>query len=148
MVTLLGLIVCLLVPAVGQVAENGEVVIAVVRDGPAPGEDVVSLIEEELALHLPRGMAASFKVDPAFDAGWDPDRINMALEKALQDPESDLVLVTGSLGTAPSGWSSTSRSSAPICSAQIFFRCRRQATTDHRSKTWPIWCSPIAPPAT
>jgi outer membrane protein TolC len=100
MVTLLGLIVCLLVPAVGQVAENGEVVIAVVRDGPAPGEDVVSLIEEELALHLPRGMAASFKVDPAFDAGWDPDRINMALEKALQDPESDLVLVTGSLGTA------------------------------------------------
>jgi outer membrane protein TolC len=96
----LGLFVCLLIPVFGQAAEDGEVVIAVVRDGPPPGQDIVPLIEEELALHLPRGMAASFRVDPAFDAGWDPDRINMALEKALQDPESDLVLVTGSLGTA------------------------------------------------
>jgi len=89
-----------MIPIFGQAAEDGEVVIAVVRDGPPPGEDVVPLIEQELALHLPRGTTVRFKVDPTFDAGWDPDRINGALEKALQDPETDLVLVTGSLGTA------------------------------------------------
>jgi len=99
MVTLLGLVICLLIPAVGQAAETGEVVIAVVRDGPPPGEDVVPLIEEELALHLPRRTAARFKIDPGFDAGWDPQLIDGALAKALHDPETDLVLVTGSLGT-------------------------------------------------
>jgi len=89
-----------MIPILGQAAEAGEVVIAVVRDGPPPGEDVVPLIEQELALHLPRGTTVRFRVDPTFDAGWDPDRINGALEKGLQDPETDLVLVTGSLGTA------------------------------------------------
>jgi outer membrane protein TolC len=103
MVTLLGLIICLLIPAVGQAAEKSEVVIAVVRDGPPAGQDIVPLIEEELALHLPRGTTVRFKVEPAFDAGWDPQRIEGALTKALQDPETDLVLVTGSLGTAAAG---------------------------------------------
>ena len=100
LVVLLGLVVCFGGTTVGHGAETGEVVIAVVRDGPPPGEDVIPMIEQELALHLPRGTTARFKVDPAFDAGWDPDLINGALEKALQDSETDLVLVTGSLGTA------------------------------------------------
>jgi outer membrane protein len=114
LVTLLGLIVCLLVPASGQAAKDGEVVIAVVRDGPPSGEDVVPLIEAELALHLPRGTAASFKVDPAFDAGWDPQLIDGALTKALQDPETDLVLVTGSLGTVAAAGMKLSK---PVVSA-------------------------------
>ena len=36
----LGLFVCLMIPILGQAAEAGEVVIAVVRDGPPPGEDI------------------------------------------------------------------------------------------------------------
>jgi outer membrane protein len=95
----LGLVVCLLIPVLGQAVESGEVVIAVVRDGPPSGQDIVPMIEEELALHLPRGTVARFTMGPAFDAGWDPQRIESALTKALGDPESDLVLVTGSLGT-------------------------------------------------
>ncbi len=87
-----------LVPSVVQ-AEDGELVIAVVRDGPPSGQDIVPLIEAELALHLPRGAAVRFMVDPGYDAGWDPSQIDGALTKALQDPETDLVLVTGSLGT-------------------------------------------------
>lgn len=98
--SMLVLVVCLLIPSVGQAAEGPEVVIAVVRDGPPPGEDVVPMIENELALHLPRGTAARFTVDPAFDGGWDPSQVNGALTEALQDPEVNLVLVTGSLGTA------------------------------------------------
>jgi hypothetical protein len=86
------------VPSV-VLAEDSDVVIAVVRDGSPSGQDIVPMIEAELALHLPRGTAARFKVDPGFDAGWDPSRIDGALAKALQDPETDLVLVTGSLGT-------------------------------------------------
>ena len=97
--SMLVLVVCLLIPSVGQVAEESEVVIAVVRDGPPPGKDVVPMIEDELVLHLPRGTTARFKIDPAFDAGWDPKFIDAALAKALQDPDVNLVLVTGSLGT-------------------------------------------------
>ena len=98
-ISMLALIVCLLIPAVGQAVEKSEVIIAVVRDGPPAGQDIVPMIEAELALHLPRGTATRFKVAPAFDAGWDPQLIYGALAKALKDPEVDLVLVTGSLGT-------------------------------------------------
>ena len=97
--SMLALAFCLLIPAVGQAAEESEVVIAVVRDGPASGQDIVPMIEAELALHLPRGTTARFKVDPAFDAGWDPQLIDGALARALQDPEAVMVLVTGSMGT-------------------------------------------------
>ncbi len=51
-------------------------------------------------MHLPAGMTARFKTDPAFDAGWDAHRVPGALESALGDPEVQLVLVTGSMGTA------------------------------------------------
>ncbi|MEM8962124.1 MAG: TolC family protein [Acidobacteriota bacterium] len=44
-------------------------------------------------------MSARFKVDPAFDAGWDHHRAPEALEAALADPEVDLVLAVGSLVT-------------------------------------------------
>lgn len=82
----------------GTIAEP--VVVGVVRDGPPAGEDIVPLISEELAMHLPAGMTARFKTDPAFDAGWDAHRVPGALESALGDPEVQLVLVTGSMGTA------------------------------------------------
>jgi outer membrane protein len=98
--SMLVLVVCLLIPTVGQVAEESEVVIAVVRDGPPPGDDVVSMVEAELALHLEAGPMVRFKDDPAFNAGWDPTLIDGALASALQDPEVDLVLVTGSMTTA------------------------------------------------
>jgi outer membrane protein len=110
----LGLIVCLLVPAVGIAAENSDVVVTVVRDGPPAGQDIVPMIEEELALHLPRGAVARFKDDPGFDAGWDPNRIDRALSNALEDPETDLVLVTGSLGTVAAAGMELSK---PVVSA-------------------------------
>lgn len=106
--------VALVCPVVAYGNDDSITVIAVVRDGPPPGEGVVPMIEEELALHLPRGMTARFKVDPRFDAGWDPDRIEAALSKALQDPEVDTVLVTGPLGTVAAAGMSLEK---PVVSA-------------------------------
>jgi len=81
------------------------VVIAVVRDGPPAGEDLVPEdlvpeIEEELAKHLQIGTSARFKSTPSFNAGWDVARVPGALASALADPETDIVLVTGPLATA------------------------------------------------
>ena len=120
----LGLVICLLIPAVGQAVEDSEVVIAVVRDGPPPGQDIVPLIEEELALHLPRGTTARFKFDPGFDGGWDSGRIDGALAKALRDPETDLVLVTGSLGTVAAAGMKLEK---PVVSASLL-----------RADLWPL----------
>ncbi len=106
-------LVFLLVSSV-VLAGDSEVVIAVVRDGAPPGQDIVPMIEAELALHLPRGATVRFKVGPGFDAGWDPNRIDGALAKALQDLETDLVLVTGSLGTVAAAGMKLSK---PVVSA-------------------------------
>jgi outer membrane protein TolC len=80
--------------------DDTTIVVAVVRDGPPADVDIVPSISEELARHLPAGTTARFAVDPAFDAGWDVTRVRGALENALVDPEVDLVLGTGSVGTA------------------------------------------------
>lgn len=45
--------------------------IAVMRDGPPAGEDLVPAIERELTTHLPRGACVRFDLDASFDTGWD-----------------------------------------------------------------------------
>jgi len=85
-------------PCLGQ-AENppDPPVIAVVRDGPNPGRDLVPLIEQELAGHLRPDTEVNFKF--GFDGDWTLDGARGALERALADAEVDLVLLTGSLAT-------------------------------------------------
>jgi outer membrane protein TolC len=75
-------------------------VVAVVRDGPPPGEDMMLAVETELIRHLQAGVTVGFKADSSFDAGWDPAQVPGAVEAALADPEVDFILVTGALGTA------------------------------------------------
>jgi outer membrane protein len=88
----------ILIPAAPAFAEA--ITVGVVRDGPPATEDVAALIEEELGKHLPTGTEVRFKMDSAFDAGWEPNQIRSALQSALDDPEVDFVLLTGSLATA------------------------------------------------
>jgi outer membrane protein len=80
--------------------ESGSVTIAIVTDGHSPGDTLVGLIEAELRqLVAERPVALTFKRDPAFDGGWDPEGINRALRAALNDPSVDFVLTTGLLTT-------------------------------------------------
>jgi len=76
------------------------VTIAIVTDGDSPGDTVVGLIEEELRLLVAeRRIAVTFKRDPAFGGGWDPEGISRALRAALEDPDVDFVLTSGLLAT-------------------------------------------------
>jgi outer membrane protein TolC len=94
-----------LVPS-GGVAQEGAlepvraapVTIAVVQDGPAPGDTLLAQVEVELSTILSgRGERATFKASPAFDAGWRADRMKAALQAALDDPEVDYVFTSGLL---------------------------------------------------
>ena len=74
------------------------VTIAVVRDGPAPGDTLVARVEAELSTILSgRGEQATFKKSPDFDVGWRADRMKPALQAALDDPEVDYVFTAGLL---------------------------------------------------
>ncbi len=74
------------------------VTIAVVQDGPAPGDTLLARVEAELTTILAgRGERATFKTDPEFDAGWRADRMKAALQAALDDPEVDYVFTSGLL---------------------------------------------------
>jgi outer membrane protein TolC len=74
--------------------------IAVVRDGPSPGDTLPRLIEDELRTLLGSSAAQiTFKTAPEFDAGWEGARMGAALQAALDDPAIDLVLTTGLLIT-------------------------------------------------
>ena len=86
-----------------QDAESGpRVVIGVVEEGPSPGADVVGLIEGELQ-RLLRRHVLEFRRDPAFNAQWDPARMQPALQAALDDPEVDFVLAVGALASQAAG---------------------------------------------
>ncbi len=74
------------------------VTIAVVQDGPAPGDTLLARVETELTTILAgRGERATFKTGPEFDAGWRADRMKAALQAALDDPEVDYVFTSGLL---------------------------------------------------
>lgn len=84
---------------VGQDAAVGPpVVIGVVEEGPSPAHDVVQAVEAELQ-RLLRRRTIEFKRDPAFNAGWDPTRMQPAVQAAIDDPDVSLVLVVGALAS-------------------------------------------------
>jgi outer membrane protein TolC len=86
-----------LAPSVQADDSRGPTVIAVVRDGPNPGTDLVPLVEQELAGHLRPGTSVRFK--SGFEGDWSLAGARHALERALADAEVDLVLLTGPLAT-------------------------------------------------
>jgi len=86
-----------------QELEGGpRIVIGVVEEGPAPGNDVVPLVEAELQ-RLLRRHTIVFKREPAFNAQWDPSRLAPALTAALNDPEVEIVLAVGALASQAAG---------------------------------------------
>lgn len=105
--TCLLILAVLIVPALAAQART--VTVAVVRDGPGPEDRLVTLIQEELANHTPRGTTVELKRDEAFDAGWSYDNAAGALQAAFDDPQVDLVLAVGSLVTY-----SAARSESPL----------------------------------
>ena len=91
------------VPAGAAVPAKESIVVAVVRDGAPAGEDIVPAIEAELARHLPSGTTVEFKARSSFGGDWDPARVQAAVEAALEDPETHILLVTGLMTTAAAG---------------------------------------------
>jgi outer membrane protein TolC len=82
-------------PAAGRAAT-----IAIVRDGPSPGDSLELLIQQEFEeLNAGREIQLTFKAAPEFDAGWNASRMQAALQAALDDPEVDFVVTTGLLIT-------------------------------------------------
>jgi hypothetical protein len=72
--------------------------IGVVMDGECRYfEQLLALVKQELAVLMEDERPVVFKMDPAFNAGWDLDKVNPALDAALQDPEVDLVYANGIL---------------------------------------------------
>ncbi len=94
---LIAVVLCLPQWLAAQDPDDGpRVVIGVVEEGFSPGDDVVPLVEAELQ-RLLRRHVLEFRRDPAFDAGWDPSRMESALQAALDDPEVEYVLAVGAL---------------------------------------------------
>ncbi len=78
------------------------IVIGVVEEGVSPGDDIVARVETELA-RLTRRHELVFKRDPAFNAGWQADRMVSAVQAAMDDPEVEFVLVVGALASQAAG---------------------------------------------
>ncbi len=76
-----------------------QVTIAVVKDGPWAEGDIAQHVEGELQKIIPRDIVLKFKAIPDFDAQWKPERMRGVLQNAMDDPEVDIVLVTGALVT-------------------------------------------------
>jgi outer membrane protein TolC len=93
-----------------------EVTVAVVKDGPGPRDRLADAVKQELALHVPRDVTVRLKQDPAFDAGWDPALVPVALQSALADPEVDFVVAVGLLGAREAARPDLELSKPVLCS--------------------------------
>ena len=80
-------------------AREDRTVIAVVRDGPSPGWQIEDDIADQLG-RLMRGARLEFRGGADYDGGSTFDGASAALDRALADPEVDIVVVTGAMGTA------------------------------------------------
>ncbi|MEO0796447.1 MAG: TolC family protein [Verrucomicrobiota bacterium] len=90
----------------GDEAVMEELTIAIVRDGNSYILDaMIETVKEETAALLRSKRKVNFREDAAFNANWSPDGARRALERALGDPEIDIVLLQGyfSLEEASSG---------------------------------------------
>jgi len=78
----------------------GPFTVAVVHDGGWPGAaDEVARLEAELIRHVPDDSEIRVVAGPGASGDWSPDSVAAALDAALTDPEVNVVVVTGWLGT-------------------------------------------------
>ena len=80
-------------------ARDDLTVIAVVRDGPSPDWPLEEDIADQLR-RLMRDAPIEFRGGAEYDGGSTFDGTSAALDRALADPEVDIVVVTGAMGTA------------------------------------------------
>ncbi len=74
--------------------------VAVVHDGGWPGAaDEVARLQAELVRHVPEDSEIRVIVGPGPAGEWSPASVAAALDAALEDPEVNVVVVTGWLGT-------------------------------------------------
>ena len=74
--------------------------VAVVHDGGWPGAaEEVARLQAELVKHVPEDSEIRVIVGPGPAAEWSPVSVAAALDAALDDPEVNVVVVTGWLGT-------------------------------------------------
>lgn len=84
--------------AIEPAREEGAFVIAVVEDGPCAYFDrLAEATEQELAVLTGKAGAVEWRRDPAWSAGWSVERVPVALDAALNDPEVDAVFAAGVL---------------------------------------------------
>ena len=76
-------------------AAGKQVTIAVVRDGPTEMNDIVSEIRPELDHLVGADYDVTFDMSDEYDAGWDPQRYRQVIDKALRDPNVDIIVGIG-----------------------------------------------------
>ena len=74
--------------------------IGIVRDGP-PGRlpDITPLVKEEILTLTSREFDVRFPAAKSIDGSWEKEKIERSVDKLLADPEVDLVITLGYLGT-------------------------------------------------
>ena len=87
-------VLCLAMPGAAQSAT-----VAIVHDGQVAGVDLTADIEAELQRVLGTRRSITIKSPPEFDANWDINRAPDVLRAAMNDPEVDIVIGTGSFVT-------------------------------------------------
>ncbi len=80
--------------------EPGELVVAVVRDGPSLYFDnLIRQVEKELRGLQVRGKRIVLRHAAAYDAGWNPALVPEVVQRALDEKETGLVLAAGVMVT-------------------------------------------------
>ena len=97
--TIVALIATIALGVLSSATAQEPIGIAVVRDGAPPGVDVVAAIETELRKQLSSVREVVFVSRPAFEGGWELEGARGAVRSALDDPEIDILLVTGLMTT-------------------------------------------------
>ncbi len=74
--------------------------VAVVRDGPSDAlYRFETGVEKELAALIPEDTRLVFLRSESFDAQWDPEAVDEVVQRAVQEPEVDIVFANGVLCT-------------------------------------------------
>ena len=100
LITILLFIVSLWIPDAKSARKLPIVRIGIVRDGP-PGRlpDITPLVKEEILTLVSREFDVRFPEAKSIEGSWEKEKIERSVDKLLADPEVDLLITLGYLGT-------------------------------------------------
>ena len=100
LITILLLIAAMWIPDAKSSPKLPVVRIGIVRDG-LPGRlpDLTPLVKEEILTLTSREFDVRFPAAKSIEGSWEKEKIERSVDKLLADPEVDLVITLGYLGT-------------------------------------------------